>query len=97
MADEVGYLLNMDGLRTAHKNGTYYIDLPQYNINILCVQEPHIRGTGRMDYSGSKNSSDHVSWDNSEEGTTYCQGYTGTGAYPITYILCSILFAKTAL
>ena len=48
-------------------------------------------------YSGSKNSSDHVSWDNSEEGTTYCQGYTGTGAYPITYILCSILFAKTAL
>ena len=58
---------NMNGPRTAHKRRCLEIDLLRYDIDILWVQELHMRGTGRMDfgkqhtllYSSSENSSHH--------------------------------------
>ena len=41
---------NVNRLRTAHKRRCLEIDLLRYDIDILCVQELHMRGTGRMDF-----------------------------------------------
>ena len=88
---------NVNGLRTAHKCRCLEIDLLRYDIDILCVQELHMRSTGRMDfgkqhtllYSGSENSSHH--------GVGIIMKKAKATVVQVRIRSRSILFAKAAL